>query len=138
MNIPELTDPTKFPDDAILQSHLGKAFAVWTSFTDMLSSEFDRTTLEWRYYRDGKAWLGKVTHKKKTICWIGVYKNYFRISFYFTARNDEEIAGLPVDKRYKDSYFSRPGIGKLKPMSIDVRSKKALESVFEIMRYKLS
>ena len=24
-------------------------------------------TLEWRYYNDGKAWLGKVVHKKKII-----------------------------------------------------------------------
>lgn len=31
---------------------------------------------EWRYYKDGKSWLCKITQKNKTIVWISLWEPF--------------------------------------------------------------
>ncbi|PKP08994.1 MAG: hypothetical protein CVU09_13085 [Bacteroidetes bacterium HGW-Bacteroidetes-4] len=38
--------------------------------------------VQWRYYNDGKAWLCKVSYKKKTVFWLSVWEAYFKVAFY--------------------------------------------------------
>jgi hypothetical protein len=38
--------------------------------------------VQWRYYNDGKAWLCKVSYKKKTVFWLSVWEACFKVAFY--------------------------------------------------------
>ncbi len=92
-------DPDVFPSDKVLNSIFGDAlYKVWESFLETSTSEEYGLSIEWRFYNDGKAWLGKVTHKKKTICWLSVWEGFFKVSFYFTEKHREGIFGYEIMK----------------------------------------
>ena len=138
MNRPLLNDRNEYPDDGVLARHLQKAKSAWDAFSARLAAECEGASLEWRYYNDGKAWLCKLTRKKKTVCWISVWDRFFKTTFYFTGKCDQGIEALEISQGAKDSYRAGEPIGKLKPLTIDVRSRKALEDVFTLIAYKSS
>jgi hypothetical protein len=136
MERPLLNDKGRFPDDAVLAAHLGKAKPAWDAFAAKVAAEFGPAALEWRYYNDGKAWLCKVVHRKKTVCWVSVWDKYFKTVFYFTPKSDEDIAALPLPPELKAAYRAHEPFGTLKPFIVEVKSKKALEHVGVLVEYK--
>lgn len=138
MDRPLLNDKSDYPNDDVLLRYLGKSKTVWDVFSGEISSTFPTMSLEWNYYNDGKAWLCKLVHKKKTVCWISIWSKFFKVAFYFTDKNSRDIKGLNIDQDLKAQYRSNKSIGKLKPLTIDVKTKKALSDVFELIRYKSS
>ena len=64
---PALTDPLRFPDDELIAGSLGKAMVTFEKWRKALAER--DAEIEWRYYKDGKAWLGKVQGKKAALCW---------------------------------------------------------------------
>jgi hypothetical protein len=136
MNKPLLNDKLEYPDDEVLGRYLGKSKAIWDLFVTDLSSTFSSMSLEWKYYNDGKAWLCKLVHKKKTVCWISIWDKYFKVTFYFTEKNNKDISTLNIDQVWKDNYITRKSIGRLKPLTIDVKTKKVLAGIYELIKYK--
>ena len=82
MDAPLLSDKSQFPTDQVVFSHLGKSKALWESLFQYLAREHPDFTQEWRYYNDGKSWLMKVQHKKKTVFWLSILEGAFRTTFY--------------------------------------------------------
>lgn len=136
MQKPLMNDASEYPDDAVLARYLGKAKPAWDSFVSKLAKQLTGASLEWRYYNDGKAWLCKLTHKKKTVCWISVWEQSFKTSFYFTQKNDAAIEALAISAPLKQAYRAHESTGKLKPLVVHVKTKKALDDVFTILTYK--
>jgi hypothetical protein len=135
MDRPLLNDRNEFPSDEVLARYLGKAKPAWDAFASHVAASLGEHALEWRYYNDGKAWLGKVVHKKKTVCWVSVWDRFFKTTFYFTARCDRDIEALPIQDELKEAYRSQT-VGKLKPLTVPVKTKKALEAVSALLEYK--
>ena len=50
---------------------------------NMMTGDDYGLSFDWRFYNDGKAWLGKTVCKKKTILWFSVWESIFMTSFYF-------------------------------------------------------
>ena len=136
MEGPLLTDEAEYPSDEVLARHLGKAKAAWDAFTARLAVDFSDALLEWRFYHDGKSWLCKVVRKKKTVCWVSIWDQAFRTTFYFTAKSDQEIDRLPIAQELRDAYRAQSSGSKLKPITIEVNSRKALADVFTLFGYK--
>ena len=63
---------------------------------------------EWKYYNDGKTWLFRTLKKKKTLFWIRILKNTFRIAFWFINKLEPII--LESDSHEK---INRYKIGKI-------------------------
>jgi len=136
MQEPVLRDEKEFPSDDVLARYLGKAKTAWDAFTARLAEDVSDASLEWRYYRDGKSWLCKLVRKKKTVCWVSIWDGTFRTTFYFTARSGQEIERLPIAQELKNAYRAQTSSGKLKPITIEVRSQKELGNVFSLIGYK--
>lgn len=136
MEGPLLRDQAEYPSDGVLARYLGKAKPAWDTFTARLAMDLSDASLEWRFYTDGKSWLGKLVHKKKTVCWVSIWDRAFRTTFYFTVKNDPDIERLPIAQELKNAYRAQTCSGKLKPITIEVRSKKALGDVFTLLAYK--
>lgn len=136
MEGPLLRDEAEYPSDAVLARYLGRAKASWDAFTARLAVDFPDASLEWRFYKDGKSWLGKVVRKEKTVCWVSIWDQGFRTTFYFTTKSDQEIDRLPIAQELRSAYRAQPSSGKLKPITIEVSSKKALPDVFTLFGYK--
>ncbi len=136
MNKPLLNDKNVYPTDDVLLKHLGKTKTIWDAFITQISSAFPSMFLEWNFYNDGKSWLCKLVHKKKTMCWISIWENYFKVTFYFTDKNSKDIHGLKIDQVCINNYRSNKSIGKLKPLTIDIKTKKVLSNAIELIKYK--
>jgi len=136
MNKPLLNDKLEYPHDDVLAKYLGKTKIIWDEFVAHLSSTFNSMSLEWNYYNDGKAWLCKLVHKKKTVCWISIWDQYFKVTFYFTDKNTDDIKLLKIDPAWINKYLSNKSIGKLKPLTTEVKTKKVLAGIYELIKYK--
>ena len=78
-----LTNPDISPSQDVLKDALGKAFSVFEEMEAQLTQEGFALTFTWHYYRDSKAWLCKVSHKRWTVFWLSVWEGFFKTSFFF-------------------------------------------------------
>jgi hypothetical protein len=88
---------------------------------------------EWRYYKDSKAWLCKVAHKKKTVFWLSVWDGFFKTSFFFLERHLEGIAVLAIDE---SCCMVEKEFGKMIPFIFSISSKKQLPDVLKMVQFK--
>jgi len=131
-----LKEPNITPNEKVLKNALGKSYAAYVEFINTITGEHFDLTTEWRYYNDGKAWLCKAQYKKKTVCWISVWDNYFKTGFYFTDKNCPGIAALDICEEIKKNFRDAKHIGKLIPLGISIKQQKQLKDVFKIVEFK--
>lgn len=132
-----LRDPEVFPSDDVLKNTLGDMpYGALESFLTAIA-EYG-LTVDWRFYNDGKAWLGKVTNGKKTVLWLSVWEGFFRTSFFFTEKHLEAIAALDISATIGDRFAEAKPVGRLIPMLIDVSAEKQLTDLLTVTRFKIS
>jgi hypothetical protein len=93
-------------------------------------------TLDWNYYNDGKSWLGKVCHKKKTIFWLSVWEGAFKTTFFFLERHLEGIAALDISEQIKEDFCRTKNVGKLLPMLITIDRQEQLPNLLKVIEFK--
>ncbi len=125
-----------FPSGTVLKEIMGDNYPVFEYFSGILSSLPLALTLEWHYYNDGKAWLGKVLNKKKTVCWLSVWEGYFKVSFFFTAKHLEGIAALNIEESIKEDFCRNKPIGKLMPMIFKIDNAQQISELLKVIEFK--
>ena len=134
-----LRDPDIFPSEKVLQNALGESVHnVLASFLETITNEEYALSIEWRYYNDGKAWLGKVLYKKKSVLWLSVWDGLFKTSFFFTEKHLEKIAALDIAKTIKDEFAGAEPVGRLLPMIFDVSNQEQVKDLLTVVRFKKS
>ena len=133
-----LTDRTIFPTEDVLQDALGKRYAAFQELMVEIASPELGLTTEWRYYTCSKSWLCKVCHKKKTIFWLSVWDQFFKVGFYFLERHREGVTELVIDETLKAEFLQQEPWGKMLPLPVNVTKKKQIRDVLAIARYKKS
>ena len=131
-----LTDADRFPDDPLLQQVLGEAFPVFLEVRKMISEL--GMALEWRYYRDGQSWLGKVTFKKKTVVWMSVWQGFLQATVYMHIKDREELENLPLEEALKGEIQGAQPSGKLLPCTVRLRAGSRLADLRQLVEFKLS
>jgi hypothetical protein len=137
MGTPILSDPSQFPTDKIIFSHLGKAQTLWRALFQFIADAHPDFTQEWRYYRDGKSWLMKVQHKKKTVFWLSILKGSFRTTFYIHEKARKLVEASTISQELKAQFRKAEGSGKLRGVRVAYKNKKDVESAKELIRIKL-
>lgn len=133
-----LTRPDLAPTPDVLERELGDRYALYERLTARLGSpEFD-VRPEWRYYRDGGAWLCKMTRKQKTVAWLSAWRSCLKVAFYFTARSGDGVPALPIDASLKAAYAKAAPMGRLVPLLIEVRREAQLDDVVTVAAYKIA
>ena len=133
-----LRNADTFPSDKVLKDALGNVYNVLDSFLGTITNEEYVLSFEWRYYNDGKAWLGKAQHKKKTVLWLSVWDGFFKVSFFFTEKHLEAIAALDISETVKNKFASEEPTGRLLPMVIEVNNESQLKDLLTVVRFKKS
>jgi len=121
-----------------LKDILGNSFPVFQEFIKRIESDDFKFEKQWLYYHDAKAWFCKIQFKKKTVLWLTVWENYFKLSMYFAEKFDQDIKNLNVSEDLKAQYFEVKRIGKIKPVVIDVKNLENLHDAYRIIEYKKS
>lgn len=132
-----LTDKNIYPTEEVIFSHIKKSKANWNSVFKYIHTNHPELNEEWRYYNDGKSWLLKVTLKTKTIFWLAVVENAFRITFYFSEKVvqsfSKHIISKALDKKIKESKK----VGKSTALTFLMNDKQNIELVKESIELKL-
>ncbi|MCL2674977.1 MAG: DUF3788 domain-containing protein [Firmicutes bacterium] len=127
-----LKDPAVFPSDAVLIGALRRNYSAFAEFNKRLL-DYGIKAEQWRYYNDGKSWLSKNIHKRKTVFWLSVWDGFFKVSMFFTEAAAAGIADLPVTEIFKTF---QPKWAKLKPLVISVTRDTNLDDLFKVIEYK--
>ncbi len=132
-----LTSPEIKLTSETLREAFGRLFPIYEDLTGKLGSPQFGISPEWRVYKDGGAWLCKMTRKKKTVFWLSAWESCLKCAFYFTAKTGQGIPELPIDDSLKQAYREASPIGKLFPLVIDVRAKRQLSDLYIVANYKI-
>jgi hypothetical protein len=136
MEKPCLNDQDEYPDDEVLCRHLGNAKNAWDSFIGFISESYPSFSGEWRYYRDGKRWLYKLTKKETTICWISVWDGAFKTTFYFPDKAAELITASKLKKEYIDQFIQGKKYGKIRGITVVVKKPADLNATKALIEIK--
>lgn len=138
MDAPILGDKSQFPTDEVIFSHLGKAKPLWVALFRYLDEEHPDFTREWRYYNDGKRWLMKAQHKKKTVFWLSVIEGSFRTTFYIHEKAKKTVEDSTISEELKDQFRTGKSYGKIRGLTVVFKVKKDVEFAKELIGIKLS
>lgn len=131
----ELKNPDVYPNDEILKSLLGKSFEAYASLLKLFAAS--DMTYEWRYYNDGKLWLCKVQHKKRTIVWMSAWKGFIKATIYFPEKYIHDIYSLDINQKTKDYIKETSNTGKSKPCIFEMKTSSVPKDFSKIMQLKL-
>ncbi len=131
----ELCDEKIYPNEEVLKKILKNSYDAYVSLLDIFKNK--NMIYEWRYYKDGKAWLCKVQNKKKTIVWMSAWKGYIQATVYFQEKYIENIYSLEVSEEIKLKIRNTKQVGKSKPCIFEIRDKEILLDLSKIIELKI-
>lgn len=140
-----LRDPAIFPTEKIIETSLNDAYSAYHQFINQL--EKSDIQLTWKYYTDGKAWLGKGLHswygvrgekKVTTIFWCSIWEDFFKVTFYYPEKYRKEVLSLPLTSIAKEKVSNSKQMGKMKffPLVFDVDSINMFNDIFTLVNFK--
>ncbi len=136
MEKPCLNDADEYPDDEVLSRVLGRVKKSWDAFMDLLDEDYPSFSGEWRYYKDGKSWLHKITKKKKTICWVGIYSDAFKTTFYFPDKAEDLITASRLNKDCIDQFLHGKRFGKIRAITVEIKKATDLKATKALIKIK--
>jgi GNAT superfamily N-acetyltransferase len=126
------------PLDGSLKEALGeRAFGAYETLFERLRENHLGMIEDWSYYRDTKCWLLKVSAKKKTVFWLGVYPGYFRTTFYLTPDEGDAVTAAPLPEAAKTQYAESKG-RKYHGISLNIGAPDEVDSFFALLSIKLA
>lgn len=131
----QLRDENIFPDEEVLRTVLESSFEAFAALLKL----FDKNEMvsEWRYYKDGKAWLCKVQKKKKTMVWMSARKGFMIATVYLPVRLLNELLELDISDGSKENIRKAKNVGKSKPCSFEIRNEEVLADFERVMQFKI-
>jgi hypothetical protein len=132
-----LSDAAQYPSEEIIFSHIGKSYVQWLALFNYIHDVHPDFSEEWRYYRDGKSWLLKVTCKKKTVFWLSIIKGAFRTTFYFTGKAEDEILSSNLSEDLKEQFRIGKQYGKIRGVTVVHTKNKNVEDAKILITIKL-
>lgn len=132
----ELNDESIYPDEQVLKKILGKSYNPYCKLLKLY--DYYEMDYNWRYYKDGKAWLCKVQKKNKTIVWMSAWKGYIKATIYFPEKYIDGIYKLDISKEVIDKIRKTKMTGKSKPCIFEIRILKILPDINKLIQYKIN
>jgi hypothetical protein len=132
----ELRDEAVYPNEKLLKSILGKSYPAYCKLLQLYDE--NEMSYEWRYYKDGKAWLCKVQRKKRTIVWMSAWKGYMQATIYIPEKIIDEVYNLDISEEMKNKIQTTKNVGKSKPCIFEIRNNKILKDLEKVIHFKIS
>jgi len=132
----ELADENIYPDESVLQKVLGASYPSYCDLHKLFGS-YDMTH-EWRYYRDGKAWLCKVQKKKRTIIWLSAWKGYIKATIYLPEKHTDGLYCLEIEEETRRRLKDTKHVGKSIPCMFEIKNSEVLKDLETVMKYKIA
>lgn len=133
------------PTAEIIAQGLGKANNAYIEFMEEV--KLHDIEVDWRYYKDGKSWLGKGlykwttsrgTPKEVTAFWLSIWDGFFRIGLIIAEKYRGDVMCLPLSDDTKKMIENSKQMGKMKVFSIgfDLCSNDLLNDIYTLIDFK--
>jgi hypothetical protein len=133
-----LTDKSVFPNDDQVFAIIGENRLHWQRLMHTILEKYPDAEEVWRYYNDGKSWLFRVLRKKKTLFWVGVLKDTFRITFYFGDKAESLIEKSDLPDAMKVEFKNSRQFGKFRAITIKVGRTEDIENALRLAEIKVA
>jgi hypothetical protein len=131
-----LSDKLVIPTDEYIFSLIGDNKLHWKKIMDHLSENYKDASGSWNYYNDGKQWLFKMVHKKKTIFWSSLIDKSFRITFYLGNKAEAIIENSDLPQAVKDEFKTAKRYGLIRPVTFVINSETDVDNVLKMIAIK--
>ncbi len=132
-----LTDESVVPNEELIFSIIGEKELLWQQTMSYLYDNNNDISEAWKYYKDGKTWLFRTLKKKKTIFWIRILEDTFRIAFWFAERLEPIILQSDLPDRLKKDYENAKSFNKSRCIYIDMQDSGDLQNVRKLIDLKM-
>lgn len=133
-----LGDRNIYPSEELITSIIGEKKVVWQKIMSYAHEKYSDVKEEWRYYVDGGQWLFKMTRKKKTIFWLSLLKDTFRITFYFGNKAEPAIMSSGLSETVKDEFISGQRFGNIRPITTIISGDSDIDKIIKLIDLKVS
>ena len=132
-----LNDKAVEPNDEIVFSIIGEKENLWKQTLSYLYDNNKDISEVWKYYNDGKSWLFRTLKKKKTIFWIRILEDTFRIAFWFGDKLEPIILQSDLPDSLKLEYKNAKRFNKSRCIFIDVQNSGDFQNVKKLIDLKM-
>jgi hypothetical protein len=132
-----LNDNTVMPNEQIVFSIIGDKRILWQKIMNYLHDNHTDVTEVWKYYNDGKSWLFRALKKKKTIFWIRVLEDTFRIAFYFGDKAEPMIEQSNLPESIKIDFRNAKRFNTTRGIAIEMAAVADAENAIKLIELKL-
>jgi hypothetical protein len=132
-----LSDKAVIPTEEIIFRYIGQKKIIWKILMDYLSENHKDIIGSWNYYNDGKSWLFKAVQKKKTIFWLTLVEDTFKITFYFGDKAEPTIEASNLPQIHKDNFRNGQRYGKIRALSVLINDVSDIDIVKEVIQIKI-
>jgi hypothetical protein len=133
---PMLSDKEIIPDDDYIFSLIGARKVLWQNIMNHVKGNYMNAAGEWNYYNDGKRWLFKMILKKKTIFWIGLFDDTFRVTFWFGDKAGPVINDSSLPENIKSEFMSAKKYGAIRAVSVIMNDSNDVDNVLKLIAIK--
>jgi hypothetical protein len=124
------------PTDRLIFSTIGDNKIFWQKIMKYVSDNYKDALGNWNYYNDGKQWLFKMVLKKKTIFWLAVMKDTFRVTFYFGDKAEPVIIASNLPESVKDDFLKGKHYGKIRAISTKITGQADVDTITRLIDIK--
>jgi len=132
-----LSDKSVTPNDDLIFSIIGDKSVLWQKLMEYVQDKYPDAQEQWNYYNDGKNWLFRMIRKKKTLFWIGVLKDTFRVTFYFGDKAEPLIEQSNLPEAMKEEFKTSKRFGKFRGISIKVENAEDIENATKLVNIRI-
>jgi hypothetical protein len=131
-----LSDKQITPTDDLIFSIIGDKKNLWQKIMNHMLSNYKDSIGGWNYYNDGKSWLFKMVMKKKTIFWIGIIDDTFRVTFYFGDKAESLIIESDLPEKIKNDFKTSKKYGAIRAISLKMTDISDVDNVLKLIAIK--
>lgn len=140
-----LRDANIEPTAEVICAALGAANGAYINFLNKVKNH--GMQVDWRFYNDGKAWLGKGLYKWQTVrgankevtaFWLSVWEGFFKVSVFIPEKARAGVLALPLSGEMKTLLEEAVPLGKLKffPVVFDIDENGINEDIYTLINFR--
>jgi hypothetical protein len=132
-----LNDKSVTPNDEIVFSIIGDKRLLWQKIMNYLHDNHTDVTEVWKYYNDGKSWLFRTLKKGKTIFWIRVLEDTFRVAFYFGDKAEPMIEQSSLPESIKNDFRNAKRFNTTRGIAIGMADDADASNAIKLIELRL-
>jgi len=130
------TDMAVKPTEELIFSIIKEKKNLWQALMNHLSESYPASSGDWHYYNDGKQWLFKLVQKKKTLFWLSLFEETFRVTFYFGDKALPVIEESDLPLSIKNDFKTGKKYGAIRGITVLVKEESDVVNVQKLIAIK--